>query len=87
MAISSVRENVTPTLSWNCVGKMLLFIIFYINFMFILFPSFQALILFLLYFMSFYIYTLFHFEQQILLLFILLVFDRDQLLFVLYFAF
>ena len=35
--------------------KMLLFIIFYINFMFILFLSFQVFILFPLCFMSFYI--------------------------------
>ena len=44
-----------PNTQLELCWKMLLFIIFYINFMFILFPYFQVLILFCLYFMSFYI--------------------------------
>ena len=54
---------------------MLLFIIFYINFMFIFISSFQVFILIFLYVLSFYITLYSIFSQQMLLLFILLVLD------------
>ena len=63
--------NTQPELCW----KMLLFIIFYINFMFILISSFQVFILIFLYVFIILYCLLFYFNQQMLLLFILLVLD------------